>query len=363
MHTCWKSASRTGREKEEGSEVEEEDSPFQDPSTSFLGDLPPITYVEANPTSEENSRLTIESCRRQLNWKTTLERRNVTEASERTCKFAFTAQSAFIAGVLLCMPATHRVYYVLCYGLQVMQNSTPVFAASQMMRHLTRIPPGHRCGGVSAKGCEEPFKGGENSETQDGKLKGKCADEDFDYSLCCVSDDSLSYTESEHDYSWLGGGDHPIDSLADENNSFTSSSTSGDGSDDDGGIGSMCHDGDFSASTLEPRDYTRLMAKYRDGPSTGIVIDSGIGSSGGIQSGRVVAHTLTLDFTERHLAEAAMTTISEQLAVVTVLVLWHLKIRMVVFRSAVVAIACLKRAHSPQTKFSRVQTLMCPQLM
>ena len=64
--------------------------PPADPSTSLLGDLPPITYVEANPTSEENSRLTIESCRRQLNWKTTLEsmsERNVTEATERTCKF------------------------------------------------------------------------------------------------------------------------------------------------------------------------------------------------------------------------------------------------------------------------------------
>ena len=64
--------------------------PPADPSTSLLGDLPPITYVEVNPTSEENSRLTIESCCRQQNWKTTLEimsERNVTEATERTCKF------------------------------------------------------------------------------------------------------------------------------------------------------------------------------------------------------------------------------------------------------------------------------------
>ena len=155
-------------------------------------------------------------------------------------------------------------------------------------------PPGHRCGGVSAKGCEEPFKAGENFETQYGKSKGKCTDEDIDYSLCCVSDDSLSGTEStysEGGYSWLGGGDHPMDSLADGNNSSTSSSTSGDGSDDDGGIGSMCHDGDFSASSLEPSDYTRLMAKYRDGPSTGIVIDSGIGSSGGTEWASGGAHS------------------------------------------------------------------------
>ena len=185
------------------------------------------------------------------------------------------------------------VLYVLCFAGDAEFN-TSLCCLSDDEACFDKDPPRHRCGGVSAKGCEEPFKAGGNSETQDGKLKGKCADEDFNYSLCGVSDDSLSDTEStysEGDYSWLGGGDHPMDSLADGNNSSTSSSTSGDGSDDDGRIGSMCHDGDFSASSLEPHDYTRLMAKYRDGPSTGIVIDSGIGSSGGTEWASGGAHS------------------------------------------------------------------------
>ena len=73
--------------------------PPADASTSLLGNLPPISYVEDNASPEESLGLTIESCSNQLqSWKETLEmmsEQSVTEASEEA------AQSVVVSGQLV----------------------------------------------------------------------------------------------------------------------------------------------------------------------------------------------------------------------------------------------------------------------
>lgn len=63
--------------------------PPADPSTSLLGNLPPIPLVEENPTSGQHSVLAIESCGRQQNWKEPLLENNAYEeiVIEGACKF------------------------------------------------------------------------------------------------------------------------------------------------------------------------------------------------------------------------------------------------------------------------------------
>ena len=283
-----------------------------DGSASLLGDLPPISYIEASAPPGAGLGLTIESCdRRKESWKETLDmmsEQSVTETSEETGHglsegWVKNERAATAAAEVkerlerscefLCLDSIYFLMDFHCLGDGELSISLCCPSADEAP---DKDPPRHCCGGVSAKGDEDPSKAGVSSQSGVGKLMEDCVaggEPDHIQSDECSADDAVSSPEGDDDefdfeemgmehwddenvpefdfciYCPMHSGNNRSDEYCPLHNTkggkVTSDNSGSDGSgeDDEGRLGSDSTQGGDSSDASSPADKPKLGQRKR----------------------------------------------------------------------------------------------------